>query len=115
MNILIDAQLPKSLKQFFPGDNVTHTSYLKEGNKTKDTIINSLSFEEKYAVFTKDSDFYYSYIASTRPYKLVFIKLGNMRIQQLKDYFSRNAATIVSLLENHSFLIIETDKIRVLD
>jgi hypothetical protein len=50
-----------------------------------------------------------------RPYKLVLVKLGNMRLGDLKLYFERNAATIISLMEEHSFIILELEKIRVLD
>jgi predicted nuclease of predicted toxin-antitoxin system len=115
MNILIDAQLPKSLKQYFPGENVIHTSELDNGSKTKDSTINDFSISNKYVVISKDSDFYYSYITGQRPYKLVYVKLGNMRIKELKEYFFRNADSILSLLKTHSFLILEHDKIRVLD
>ena len=56
MNIFIDAQLPKSLKQYFPGENVIHTNDLDDGSKTKDLTINDFSINDKYVVISKDSD-----------------------------------------------------------
>ncbi len=67
MKILIDAHLPVSICDFFIDCDCIHTNHLKNGNLTKDTFINELSIQEKRAVITKDSDFYYSYIASEKP------------------------------------------------
>lgn len=82
MKFIIDAHLPKSIAAFFYEHDVMdviHTSELEEGNRTKDTLINSLSVLEHRTLITKDNDFYYSYIAAHRPPKLVLVKLGNMR------------------------------------
>jgi predicted nuclease of predicted toxin-antitoxin system len=69
---------------------------------------------EDRALITKDNDFYYSFVAARKPARLVLVKLGNMRLKDLLHYFERNAATIVQLLETHSFLILEKESIRIL-
>lgn len=115
MRFIIDAQLPESICECFVNCNCLHTKHLKRGNRTRDSLINELSFREKRAVITKDSDFYYSYLASQRPWKLVLVKLGNMRLQNLMNYFETNAGNITTLLENHSFIIIEPKKIRIME
>lgn len=94
---------------------MVHTSAPESGNRTQDKSINTLSVLEERILITKDSDFYYSYVAARRPYKLVLVKLGNMRLKELKAYFQRNAPVIKALLLNHSFLILEPEHIRVLD
>ena len=114
MKFLIDAQLPQSLAEFFQEHDIIHTSTLKEGNMTKDRIINQLSIDEGRALLTKDNDFYHSFIASGKPKKLILVKLGNMRIGELRNYFKMNADKIVALLEEHSFLILEKSRIRIL-
>ncbi len=115
MRFLIDAHLPKSIAASFKEHDVIHTSDLEEGNRTKDNRINSLSLLEDRILITKDNDFYYSYIAARRPIKLVLIKFGNMRLKELKEYFQRNATTIIELLEKHSFLVLEKESVRVLE
>ena len=115
MKLILDAHLPASLAQYFPGHDVMHTSTLLEGNSTDDRIINQISILEDRALITKDSDFYYSYVATRKPKKLVLVKLGNMRLKELKAYFERNATQLITLLEEHSFLILEASKIRVLE
>jgi predicted nuclease of predicted toxin-antitoxin system len=115
MKFIIDAHLPKSIAAFFYGHDVIHTSELEEGNRTKDKLINSLSVLEDRTLITKDNDFYYSYIAAHRPPKLVLVKLGNMRLKELKEYFERNASRLIELLKEHSFLVLEKENIRVLE
>ncbi len=92
-----------------------HTSMLTEGNYASDSTINDLSVLEERILITKDSDFYYSYLAQRKPYKLILVKLGNMRLKDLKIYFEDNAAIILSLMEGHSFLILEKERIRILE
>ncbi len=115
MKLIIDAHLPKSICNYFIDCDCIHTKDLSQGNKTKDSFINEISINEKRALITKDSDFYYSFIASNKPYKLVLIKFGNMRITEIKEYFERNSKQIKTLLEKHSFIILEKGKIRVLE
>ena len=92
-----------------------HTGQLENGNDTKDSVINELSVQEQGILVTKDSDFYYSYLATQKPYKLVLVKLGNVRLKDLKIYFQNNCHQIKLLMENHSFIILEQEKISILD
>lgn len=115
MKLIIDAHLPKSICEYFLNCDCIHTQQLEKGNLTKDSFINKLSIKERRVVITKDTDFYYSYIASRKPYKLVLVKLGNMRLEELKNYFKLNSEKILSTLQNHSFIILEKNKIRILE
>ena len=114
MKIIVDAQLPESICDFFNNCDCIHTKHLKNKNLTKDPDIIKLSMKEKRVVITKDSDFYYSFLTSQKPYKLVLVKLGNMRLKDLKNYFKSNAANIISILKNHSFIILEKNTIKIL-
>lgn len=115
MKFLIDAHLPPSISVYFEGHEVVHTSSLIEGNKTKDKSINILSVKESWIVITKDTDFYYSYISVKKPHKLILVKLGNMKISELKLYFQKNADKIISIMETSSFVILERANIRILE
>ena len=96
MNLIIDAQLPAKLCAYFADCNCVHTIQLKNGNLIKDCDINEISIKEKRVVITKDTDFYYSYLTSKKPYKLVLVKLGNLRLSELKHYFKVNAKKYVN-------------------
>jgi len=114
MRFILDAHLPESIREFFPEHDVVHTSSLDDGNKTADGYINDYTIREQRILITKDTDFYYSFIASRKPYKLVLVKLGNMRLGALREYFRRNSNIIVEQLTDHSFLILEPTRIRIL-
>ena len=115
MKLLIDAHLPISLCSYFENCDCKHTRNMENGNFTKDTFINDLSIKEKRAVITKDTDFYYSYLTSQRPYKLVLVRLGNMKLAELKKYFEANSPRIIQLLKDYSFIILEKEKIKIQD
>lgn len=115
MKFIIDAHLPPSLTVYFEGHDVIHTSLLEDGNFTTDGTINDLSIAQQRIVITKDTDFYYSFTTKREPYKLVLVKLGNMRLKEIKGYFERNAAQLIELLETHYFLILEPERIRILE
>jgi predicted nuclease of predicted toxin-antitoxin system len=68
MRFIIDAQLPASLADYFHDHDVIHTSVMPGGNNTTDGNINDVSILEQRVLITKDTDFYYSFVASGRPY-----------------------------------------------
>lgn len=115
MKFIIDAQLPKSLCEYFKDCDCIHTSQLDKGNQTRDSYLNELSVKERRALITKDADFYFSYITIKKPYKLVLVRLGNMRLTEIRQYFENNSNDILRLLEHHSFIILEKRKIRILE
>lgn len=114
MKLIIDAQLPKSICDYFNDCDCIHTGQLEKGNNTKDSVINTLSVSEQRVLITKDSDFYYSYLATQKPFKLVLVKLGNVRMKDLKIYFQNNSHHIKILMEKHSLIILEKEKISIL-
>lgn len=115
MIFFIDAHLPASLSSCFTGHEVIHASELPEGTLTSDNTINKRSVAEHWIVVTKDTDFYYSYIAHKEPHKLILVKLGNLRLRDIKEYFADNATKIISLMQEHSFIVLEQEKIRILE
>lgn len=108
MKFLIDAQLPRSLKQLFidKGYDCIHTFDLESGNDTTDEIINKISISEKRIVITKDSDFYQSFIIKKEPYKLIFVKLGNTSKNDLLNFFSDRFSEIISDITQEDVILI---------
>ena len=113
MKFLIDAHLPKSLCKYFEalGHEALHTSRLPEGNATEDAIIAQFATERGSIVITKDSDFFHSFLLCRIPPKLVMVKVGNLKLAQLRDLFEQNAATIADLLLQHDLIEVHQDKI----
>jgi predicted nuclease of predicted toxin-antitoxin system len=94
MKLILDAHLPASLAQYFPGHDVLHTSFLPEGNLTADHTINEISVLEDRALITKDSDFYYSFVASRKPKKGLLNSIQCVDIQYNRHDFCCKHARI---------------------
>ena len=111
MKFIVDAQLPKRLSEFLieKGFDSIHTLDLPMKNFTNDITINQLSIKENRIVITKDSDFYNSYFQKSEPYKLLFLKTGNINNDQLINIFNSNITLLLDHLINHDVVEL-TDK-----
>jgi len=115
MKFLVDAQIPLKLALFlrWKGLDAIHTSELPDGNRTKDSVINRITLEERRILITKDSDFIESLFVSGKPYKLIYVVTGNITNRELLDLFSKNIDKIVGSIENGRLVELSTDRIVV--
>ena len=90
-----------------------HTSSLELGNETPDKLINKISIEENRIVITKDSDFYNSFILSKVPYKIIFVKTGNISKANLINLFKNNLNTLLSLIQENSIIELDSSEIKI--
>ena len=102
MRFLLDAQLPKKLSEFlkWKGYDSKHTLDLPDKNKTTDTQINKISLEEKRVVISKDLDFIESILVADKPYKLIYVSVGNISNRDLLEIFSKNIEDIVRYIKD---------------
>lgn len=115
MKFLLDAQLPKKLSEFlnWKGYNSIHTLDLPDKNRTKDTQINDISIKQNRIVISKDLDFVESLLVSNKPYKLIYLVVGNISNRELLEIFSKNIDKIVKSIENARLIEITKSKIVV--
>ncbi len=108
---LIDAQLPKRLSRMMQARDldVLHTLDLPDGNKTKDSQINTISLEEKRIVVTKDNDFVNSFLLQKRPYKLLLVNTGNITNKDLGKLFEERINQMLELFGSYDFLELSKD------
>ncbi len=109
MKFIVDAHLPQSLAAFLRdnGFDAIHTKDLPDGNDTTDLQINGLSIAESRIVISKDGDFYDSFSAKKEPYKLLHVKTGNIKNEDLIDLFSKNLHAIIDELEERDVVTID--------
>jgi predicted nuclease of predicted toxin-antitoxin system len=115
MKFLIDAQLPPALKFVFSsrGYEACHTLDLPLKNDTPDQEIVALAEREGYIVITKDKDFYNSFVLKHQPEKLILVRVGNIRIKDLKAIFENNFDKLLHLLNHKDLVIVGIDKIEI--
>jgi predicted nuclease of predicted toxin-antitoxin system len=115
MKFLLDAHLPPSLCALLnaAGHDALHTTGLPAQNKTPDRVINELSVTDQRVVISKDTDFYYSHVLHQRPWKLLLVRTGNIRTQELKELFQRQLPAIIQALESHSLVELDRKSVQV--
>ena len=113
MKFLLDAQLPKKLSDFlnWKGYDSIHTLDLPDKNRTTDTEINNISIEQKRVVISKDLDFIESLLISNKPYKLIYIAVGNISNKELLTIFSKNLDTIIKYCKESKLIEITKTQI----
>jgi predicted nuclease of predicted toxin-antitoxin system len=63
----------------------------------------------------KDSDFYNSFILTKKPPKLILVKLGNLRLRELKIYFRDNWNLIESHVRKYALIVLTQESIQVFE
>jgi predicted nuclease of predicted toxin-antitoxin system len=113
VRFLIDAQLPYLLCEVLKakGFEALHTSELPAKNATTDGELNRISIEEDWILITKDNDFRHSHLLSGVPRKLILLRVGNTRNNELLNLFRRNMDAIVSMLLTSDFIEITSSRI----
>ena len=107
MKFIVDAQLPKSLAVLLntKGHDAIHTLELPDKNYTTDNQITDIALHEQRVVITKDNDFLESFLLYSRPKKLILVKTGNIRNQDLISIFDNHIEAII--LSIHQSALIE--------
>ena len=115
MYFIVDAHLPKLIVSLIEdaGHDAIHTSHLIQGNATSDTDIITWAMRHEGIVITKDADFYNSYVLHKQPSKLVMVKVGNMRLAELRALFENHIDDILRHLITHDLVEIYKDAIIV--
>jgi predicted nuclease of predicted toxin-antitoxin system len=116
MKFLLDAHLPPSLRQVFAaaGHDALHTLDLPAQNKTRDGILNQVSVDEKRVVVTKDTDFYYSHLLHTRPWKLVLVRTGNLGLKDTRAMFASHLPEIIQALSSCTVVEINQKTVSII-
>lgn len=113
MKFIVDVQLAKTLADYInsKGYHTLHTLDLPNKNKTKDGYIAKLATEEQRIVITKDSGFLESHILLNQPSKLLLLKTGNIRNNELLTLFDKHFGFITELFTKHSLIEFTREEI----
>jgi predicted nuclease of predicted toxin-antitoxin system len=93
------------------GFEALHTTELPAKNATTDGELNRISIEEDRILITKDNDFRHSHLLSGVPRKLILLRVGKTRNNELLNLFRRNMDAIVSMLLTSDFIEITSSRL----
>jgi predicted nuclease of predicted toxin-antitoxin system len=114
VKFLIDAQLPKSLSDFLKleGHDSVHTIELLNANDTQDNEILKICLEEKRIVVSKDADFLETFLVNKVPEKLILVKTGNIKNEELLNLFKLNLKYLCASINEND--LIEINKVDII-
>lgn len=114
MKLLIDAQLPKLLADFFnwKGHDAIHTLDLPAKNTTTDAEIIEFADKDERFVVTKDFDFYESKIVYNKPLRLFIISTGNITNKELLELIDKNLENLVKITADCNIIELDKDTIK---
>ena len=106
---LVDVNLPKYFS-FFNSPNFVHQLDLDP--QWDDTAIWNYAKEREWVILSRDTDFYYRCLADPSV-KVVQLRLGNIRIRDMYQFFEDHWDTIVSKLPEAQLLDVSRSEISV--
>lgn len=92
---LLDENLPDSRIPAWEGPEFVHQRSIAPAGH--DAGIGRYARERSLTIVTKDSDFAESALANTPPPRVVFLRLGGMRLRDMRDFLARNWPEITQL------------------
>ena len=117
MIFFFDAHLPYSVCKYFRelGHTAFHTSDFPLGNATTDNWLSEEAAKKGAVVVSKDTDFFHSFLLNRKPPKLILVKVGNLKLRDMKLLFETQAENLSMLLESHDLIELHIDKAVVID
>lgn len=92
--------------------HIIRSTYPKKNN-TSDLEILQFMEETDYVLITKDKDFYDSFVLKHQPKKLILVRVGNIKIKDLKAIFENNFDKLLKLINYKDLVIVGIDKIDI--
>lgn len=101
MKFLLDAHIPPSLAPILRarGHDVLLCAELPAAHLSKDGALNEISLREQRVVVTKDTDFWHSLVLQGRPWKLLLVRTGNMRLRHFLPWFQQKLPEAEAVLQ----------------
>ena len=110
MKLLLDNNLShrliEKLNDLFP--NSTHVM-LENLDESDDTEIWNFAKEGGYVIITKDSDYSDLNILLDHPPKVIWLRVGNSRVEQVENIVRNNIDALNEFFKNSDMGLIELD------
>ncbi len=109
---LIDANLPY-LFSLWKSNDFLHVVEIDD--ELSDEEIWNYAKENSLTIITKDADFSNKIIFKTPPPKVIHLKIGNLKMQELHSFLRKNWTEIEDISKNHKLTKVYPDRIEGLD
>lgn len=108
---LVDVNLPCYISHWQKPDFL---SQLDINRTWEDHDIWEYAKENNLTIITKDADFQDKILFQAPPPKVIWIRIGNMRLRKFKLFLEENWTEIKDLSESHKLVTVFADRIEAL-
>lgn len=112
MKFLIDENLPYQLGQILRINSLHAT---RVSDQPTDTELWNYAKDNDLIIFTKDTDFFDRLLLNGPPPKVIWVRLGNIRKQDLIETLVRRWHDITRLIANHDLVQVHPSIIETMD
>jgi len=109
LRFLVDVNPPKHFYYFKTNDFIHVVDIDPEWT---DKEIWEYAIKNNLIILTKDTDFYNRFVTSTISPKIVYLKIGNLTLKELHDFFENNWGYIKEMLSTSKFIVVPKSEIR---
>ncbi len=112
MKFVVDTQLPARLSQLFTelGFDSVHTTDFPNGHLISDIEIIEIAINQSRIIVSKDKDFFDYFFLKGHPPKILLIKTGNIKNNELIDLIKININNIINRFSSDANLVILSTK-----
>lgn len=108
---LIDVNLPKYFR-FFNQENCQFVADIDL--QASDNFLWEYALTNNLIIVTKDTDFYNKFLTSENAPKIIYVRLGNVSLKQLYNYFENHWETCQKEIQSVRMLILHQDKLEII-
>lgn len=86
----------------------------RKKNLTSDDVISKISISQERILISKNFDFYHSFILKREPYKILLVRVGNMKKSSVNDLILDNLESITGYFETGHMVEITRSSVKLL-
>lgn len=109
---VIDANLPCNVS-VWQGESFQFV--IEIDDEWSDSDIWNYARKNAYTIVTKDADFSHRIIVSKPPPKIIHLKIGNLKLRDLKTFIEENWRDIQSASKDHKLVNVYLDRIESIE
>lgn len=107
MRLIADENISWRLKRLIPDWDILPSNEINHGKKLTDLMIWNFAKANKYSILTFDEDFFELQTLFSYPPKIIWLRTGNVRTNEIAVLLIKLKNEISEFLENDDFGIYE--------
>ena len=110
MTFLVDVNLPRFFTKIEKGNFVFVYDIDQE---LSDSSVWEMALSNGYTILTRDMEFYHRAKESIEFPKIIIVRFGNLKLNEMKEYFFQYWNNIYNLIKEHSLIFTWKNELEI--